>query len=95
VQIENYIPFGKSNAISRTSLCSVVGLSDRIIRSRIEEARRRGIIIINTQNGRGYFRTRNLDDIKCQYLLNKSRANAILSQQKFLLIHLHEAGVAV
>jgi len=95
MQIENYIPEGKANAISRSSLCSAVGLSDRVVRGHIEDARRRGIIIVNTQDGSGYFRTQDIDDIKRQYLLNKSRASAILSQQEFLLGRLRAAGIFV
>lgn len=55
IDIVKYIPFGKENAISREKLCAVTGLPDRSMRDLINQARKR-TVIINLQNGSGYYR---------------------------------------
>ena len=54
MNIIDFIPTGQKNAISRNDLCRVTGLSDRIVRGLIEEARRETIIISNN-DGSGYW----------------------------------------
>ena len=54
MNIVEYIPKGHKNAISRNDLCRETGLSDRVIRGLIEEARRETIIISNN-DGSGYW----------------------------------------
>lgn len=54
--IEDYIPFGKDNAISREQFLRVSGMrNDRTMRNAIENARKR-VPIVNMQDGNGYFR---------------------------------------
>ena len=48
--ITDYIPIGKENAVTRAHLRAVTGLPDRKIREEIEQARRKGAIIINAQD---------------------------------------------
>lgn len=52
--IIDYIPEGSEHAISRKNLCRITGLSDRLVRNLIEEARRETIIISNN-DGSGYW----------------------------------------
>ena len=53
--IENYIPFGYKNRISRDTLSSVTHQSDRKNRKEMEDALLdRGVLIVNIDNG--YFR---------------------------------------
>lgn len=54
MNISDYIPFGKDNAISRKKLEKVTGLSDRDIREEIAMTRR-NTVILNLSNGQGYF----------------------------------------
>lgn len=54
-KIINFIPFGKENAISRHRLATLVGCSDRKMRTFINQARKKNVII-NSQDGRGYYR---------------------------------------
>jgi hypothetical protein len=54
MNIVDYIPSGYSNAISRKDLCRITGLTDRVMRNMIEEARRETIIISNN-DGSGYW----------------------------------------
>jgi hypothetical protein len=55
MNIIDFIPFGKDNAISRRALCNAAGLPDRMMRKEIERARRE-YAILNAQDGSGYFR---------------------------------------
>lgn len=91
--IEDYIPHWRiRNAIGRLTLSALAGTSDRITRREINEARKRGIIICNDQDGRGYYIPTNIDDVARQYRQNESRAMDILVQQKHLRRILKEAG---
>ncbi len=90
--IEQYIPYGRENAVTREMLRSLTGKSDRMIREEIEQARRRGCIICNDQSGAGYFQTDDLDEISRQYWQNKNRALSILAQQKHQRRLLKAAG---
>lgn len=88
--IVDLIPTGKDNAITRGQLCSLTGLSDRAVRKLIEIARIEGAIIINAQDGKGYYISDNPVDIRRQMCTNKSRAMSILKQQKYLRRRLAE-----
>lgn len=90
--IETYIPFGRENAVTRTELRRITGKSDRKIREEIEQARREGHIIINNQDGRGYYRTDDPDEIAKQYRQQRRRAMSILAQQKHMRRLLKAAG---
>lgn len=54
MNIEDYIPYGEKNAVSREYLCSITGFGDRMVRKMIEKARQ-DIPILNLQGGNGYF----------------------------------------
>lgn len=68
MNISDYIPFGKDNAISRKRLSEITGLSDRKLREVIA-LERRNTIIINLSNGQGYFQPINglEDDLVVDY----------------------------
>ena len=84
MSILDYIGFGKANAVTRDQLCAWTGLSDRAIRKLIEIARNQGAVIINNQDGEGYYQSDDLQDLLAQYRTNHSRAMSILRQQKYL-----------
>lgn len=73
---------GKQNAIPGSRLCELTGLSDRKVRAEIETLRREGHIIVNLQDGNGYFIPTEIEDIRRQYIQNDRRAKSILVQQK-------------
>jgi len=55
--IEDYIPFGRDNAVTREYLKRVTELDDRTIRDEIKKARtKKYIAILNMQDGKGYYR---------------------------------------
>jgi hypothetical protein len=55
MNIIDFIPFGKENAISRKRLCTLYGTPDRVMRKQIENERGEHAIL-NAQDGGGYFR---------------------------------------
>ena len=55
MDIVDYIPFGRENAVTRAQLRIVTGLNDRQIREQISQARR-DTVILNMQDGNGYYR---------------------------------------
>ncbi len=81
--------------ITRKELSKATGLSDRMIRQLIEEKRQEGFIILNMQDGKGYYTSDDLRLIHAQYKQNQSRAMSILVQQKFLRRKLKEAGIEI
>ena len=89
--ITDYIPFGKENAVTRAHLRAATGLPDRKIREEIEQARRRGAIIINAQDGAGYYQSEDKKDIPKQYRQNQRRPLSIHAHQKHKRKRLKEA----
>ena len=90
MSILNYIPVGKDDAVTREQLCALTGMSDRGVRKLIELARIEGAMIVNDQDGRGYYISDNEEDIRRQMATNHSRAMSILRQQKLLRRKLEE-----
>ena len=79
------------NQLERVALCmDVRGCRTR---EEIEQARRKGAIIINAQDGAGYYQSEDIKDIAKQYRQNERRALSILAQQKHLRKRLKAAGV--
>ncbi len=78
LNIVNIIPFGKDNAISRTALCHITGLSDRAVRDAIADARNEHVIL-SVRDGKGYFRPTEEEkkDVEIWLKIEASRANSI------------------
>lgn len=55
MNIEKYIPTGQNNAVSADSLCTVLNIDRRTVRKLISAAQENGAVILNMQDGRGYF----------------------------------------
>lgn len=92
MSITDYIPVGRENAVSRAYLASMLGVSDRKMRKMIEDERRAGAIILNAQDGKGYYMTDDLDEMERQYRQDTARAMAILTRRKALRKRLKAAG---
>lgn len=90
MNILDFIPVGKENAVTRDQLCAYTGLSDRINRRLIEIARNEGAIIVNDSDGEGYYISEDPEEIRRQIATNHSRAMSILRQQKLLRHKLRE-----
>ena len=91
--IEKYIPYGSENAVKREELVKLTGLRDRKVREEIEDARRRGVVILN--EGKGYYITNDLDDMYRHYKKETARALSILETRKTIRRKLKEAGYPV
>ena len=78
LNIINLIPYGKENAISRTSLCYITGLSDRAVRDCIAEARN-DWVILSVKDGKGYFRPteEEKNDVEVWIKIESARASSI------------------
>ena len=84
LDIVQFIPQGKENAVTREQLRLRLNLPDRKIRMMIEEARKDGALIINAQDGAGYYISEELCELKKQHRANHSRAMSILRQNTHL-----------
>ena len=65
MNILNYIPTGHRNAVTRETLHALTRMSDRKIRDLITEANKSApddVLIINLQDGMGYFRPDDNED---------------------------------
>lgn len=91
MNITDFIGTGRENAVTRGELVAQLNLPDRTIRRLIQEARDRGEIIINAQDGAGYYISNDLGEMKRQLKLNQSRAMSVLRQQKYLRQRIREA----
>lgn len=95
MNIERFIPEGKENAISREVLARRLGLTDRQTRKLIEEARDRGVLIVNEGDGEGYFIACDIGQIERQYRKDRSRALSVLKRLKTMRRMLRDAGKEV
>lgn len=91
MNITNFIGVGRENAVTRGELVAILNLPDRQIRKLIQEARERGEIIINAQDGAGYYVSDDVGEMKRQLASNRSRAMSVLRQQKHLRRKIREA----
>ena len=91
MNIVDFIGVGKENAVTRGELVALLNLPDRKVRRLIQEAREQGEIIINAQDGTGYYRSEDLDELERQYKANQHRAMSVLRQQRFLRAKISEA----
>ena len=74
--IENYIPQGRENKISRESLRACTGLPDRSVRRLISDARMRGLPIVGDPTG-GYYMAESEDDVNLLLGELRSRINKL------------------
>lgn len=90
MNILDFIPKEKTNAISREALCDLTGYDDRKNRLIISQLRAEGNLICN--RGKGYYIAADLDDIERQYRADKARAMSILKRLKVMRAILRDAG---
>lgn len=86
------VPFGRRNAIPRDALAEKLGMGDRSLRQAIERARAEGLIILNGQDGRGYYQSDDILEMERQYRQDTARAMSILKRRKPLRAALKAAG---
>ena len=73
----NAIGYGKQKAVTRRQLAEKTGLEDRAVRKAIQTLRRT-YIILNDQDGKGYYRSYDPQQIRRAYRTERARAISIL-----------------
>lgn len=68
-----FIPIGKENAIKRSELCALSGLSDRNMRREIEELQMQGYRIVNMSDSMGYYIAKNEAEFNAYMKQERSR----------------------
>ena len=91
--IEDYIPIGRENAISRKRLAKITGLPDRTARKMIEQARYDGVPIINLQDGVGYYITTDPREMVQQIMIDENRQKSLAKTQRARKRWLKAAGM--
>lgn len=91
MELMDLLGVGRETAITRRELCMKMGLSDRMVRREIERARNEGVLIVNAQDGEGYYISEDVVELRRQYQANFHRAMSILRQQKHLRMKIEEA----
>lgn len=76
MNIVDFIPVGKENAITGERLRQMTGLTDRKLRNEIAIARRE-TCIINNQDGRGYYQPSNKEEVARYIYQEEHRAKSI------------------
>lgn len=91
------IPHGHEHAISRDQLSHLLGVDDRKCRKLIQKARDEGAIILNRQDGAGYYIADETDAVELikQYRQDTSRALSILRRRKTIRRLLCDMGVSL
>lgn len=84
MNIIDYIPYGRENAVSRQELVMRTGMSDRAVRKAIQLLREDGEIILSSSHGKGYWRSDSASEIGRYIAENKSRIRKLYKTNKKL-----------
>lgn len=84
--IENYIPSGYENRVSRLQLKIMSGLPDRLIRDQIAEAQERGVMIASVSGGYFQYRDERDDPYYRSYLKQERSRSQTLSKKNRALM---------
>ena len=85
----------RKHPMTRAELARRMGMSDRTMRKTIQQARMCGYLILNDQDGRGYYLGSDTRDMERQYRQDTSRALSVLKRRKPLREKLKETGYPV
>ena len=92
MDVLNRLRFGKEYAIDRKALCAETGAGDRSIREAIETLRQ-DYIILNDQDGKGYYRPDKADDVRRYYRQEMARVYSMLRRMKPVRRYLKMEGM--
>lgn len=91
MNILDFIPTGKENAISKQELMSRTGIKDeRLIRDAIKKQVESGVPILSSSGHKGYWYSEDIDEIEEFIRENDHRSNAINKTTAKLKKHLYE-----
>lgn len=86
------IKTGRENAVTGRTLARLLDCPERKVRQLIEEARRQGHLIINDQDGKGYYIASSTEDVQRQYNQMTNRAMSILQARAPFRKYLKRVG---
>ena len=75
--IEELIPFGKRNAVSNKELQVITGFNERTVRQAVSDARKRGVVILNMQDGKGYYQPTGDDRTEVEMYFHQEYSRAM------------------
>ena len=87
------IGVGKKNAVTLLQLTWRTGEKERTVRKEIQRLREDGHLIINDQDGKGYYIATELEEIARQYHQDRSRFLSIAKRIKTARRILRDAGM--
>lgn len=77
MNILDYIPFGKENAVTRQELVKLTGLDDRTIRNEIKRLNREGIPILSSSHTCGYWLSNDVAELEAYIRETDSRRESL------------------
>lgn len=89
MNILDFIPTGKENAISRQELMQRTGVGERLIRDAIKRQVENGVPILSSSGHKGYWYSEDIDEIEEFIRENDHRANALSKTTAKLKKHLY------
>ena len=89
MNILDFIPKGKENAISKERLCNLTGLNERDVRSAIKRAVECGEPVLSSSGHKGYWYSEDIDEIEEFIRESDHRSNAITKTTAKLKKHLY------
>ena len=82
INVLNAIPYGKENAISKSELIALTGLSERQIRQQIKELNaqltKEGTAILSSSQYKGYWKSKDIAEMKAYIRESKHRQQALM-----------------
>ena len=82
INVLNAIPYGKENAISKSELVALTGLSERQIRREIKELNaeltKEGTAILSSSQYRGYWKSEDIAEMKAYIRESKHRQQMLM-----------------
>lgn len=93
MELLNEIGVGKEHAVTLLRLVIETGEKERAVRKEIQRLREDGHLIINDQDGKGYYIATELDEIARQYHQDRSRFLSIATRLKTARRILKDAGL--
>ena len=93
MELLEQIGVGKKNAVTLLQLQWRTGENERAIRKEIARLREEGNLIINDQDGKGYFIATELEEIARQYHQDRSRFLSVAKRIKTERRILRDAGL--
>ena len=90
MNIIDFIPTGKENAVSKQKLMEVTGIKDeRLVRDAIKSQVENGVPILSSSGHKGYWYSEDIDEIEEFIRENDHRANALSKTTAKLKKHLY------